>query len=210
MQSFSNQQNMKKLQIPLEEGKYYHIFNRGNNGDSLFYKPENYKFFLRKLDEYLSSHIEVFAFCLLPNHFHLLVRVREQEAFGKALHLEDAKLLDTSSQSFHRLFTSFAKAINKQENRHGSLIEHPFKRKEVTNIEYFANLVFYIHANPQLHGICDDFRQYPWSSYDRIISGQPSKLKKEAVLAWFNNADNYIAYHAQQPDLEIIRDLIIE
>ena len=196
---------MKKLQIPLKEGKFYHIFNRGNNGDSLFYKPENYKFFLRKLDEYLSSQIEVFAFCLLPNHFHLLVRVRE-----KALHLEDAKLLYPTSQAFHRLFTSFSKAINKQENRHGSLIEHHFKRKEVTNVRYFANLVFHIHANPQLHGICDDFRQYPWSSYDRIISGKPSKLKREAVLAWFNNADNFIAYHAQQPDLETIKDLITE
>jgi REP element-mobilizing transposase RayT len=201
---------MKKLQIPLEEGKYYHVFNRGNNGDNLFYKAENYKFFLRKLDEYLSSQIEVFAFCLLPNHFHLLVGVREREAIGKALHLEDTKLLDPTSKAFHRFFTSFSKAINKQEKRHGSLIENPFKRKEVTNVQYLANLVFYIHANPQLHGICDDFRQYPWSSYDRIISGKPSKLKKDAVLAWFNNVDNYIAYHTQQPDLEIIRDLIIE
>jgi len=78
---------MKKLQIPLEEDKFYHIFNRGNNGILLFYKPENYLFFLRRLDEYLSPYVEVYAFCLMPNHFHLLVRVK------KALHLEDAKLL---------------------------------------------------------------------------------------------------------------------
>lgn len=118
--------NMKPLQIHLEQDKFYHIFNRGNNGDNMFYKPENYRFFLRRLDEYLSPYIEVFAFCLLPNHFHLLVRIKKLEfnsgtASRKALHLEDAKLLKTTdpvSQAFHRLFTSYSKAINKQEGRH--------------------------------------------------------------------------------------------
>lgn len=207
---------MKPLQIPLEQGKFYHIFNRGNNGDNMFYNPENYKFFLRRLDEYLSPHIEVFAFCLLPNHFHLLVRVKErvpESGSGKALHLQDAKLLasvDPVSQAFHRLFTSYSKAINKQEGRHGSLIENPFKRKEVNDNKYFSNLVFYIHANPQLHGIADDFRHYPWSSYERIISGRPSKLKKTEVLEWFNDTNNYIEYHVQRINIENIKELIIE
>lgn len=203
---------MKPLQIPLEQDKYYHIFNRGNNSDRMFYKPENYKFFLRRLDEYLSAHIEVFAFCLLPNHFHLLVRVKQRES--NALHLEDARRLKTEidpvSQAFHRLFTSYSKAINKQEGRHGSLIENPFKRKEVTSNRYFSNLVFYIHANPQLHGIIDDFRHYPWSSYERIISGSPSKLKKAEVIEWFSDADNYVAYHAQRIDIEKIKEMLIE
>lgn len=201
---------MKKLQIPLEGGCYYHIFNRGNNGDNLFYKPDNYRFFLRRLDEYLSAFIDVYAFCLLPNHFHLLVRVKEQP---EALHLKDAKLLktpDVVSQAFHRLFTSYSKAINKQEGRHGSLIENPFKRKEVTSNDYFAYLIFYIHANPQLHGISSDFRQYPWSSYNRILSGKPSKLKKEEVLKWLNNPENYVAFHAQQINLELIKELILD
>ena len=198
---------MKKLQIPLEEEKFYHIFNRGNNGDRLFYKPENYQFFLRRLDEFLSKFIEVYAFCLLPNHFHLLIYVREKE---KTLLPREARLLESASTAFHRLFTSYSKAVNKQENRHGSLIENPFKRKEVTNTRYLANLIFYIHANPQLHGICDDFRQYPWSSYQRILSGKPSKLKKKEVLEWFDDSGNYINYHHQKMDVEAIKDLLIE
>lgn len=195
---------MKPLQQPLEENKFYHIFNRGNNGDMMFYTEENFRFFLRRLDEYLSAFIEVYAFCLLPNHFHLLARV-------KALHLEDAKLLkDPASKAFHRLFTSYSKAINKQEKRHGSLIENPFKRKEVTSTRYFSNLVFYIHANPQLHGICEDFRQYPWSSYDRILAAKPSKLRKEEVLQWFNNPENYVDYHSQAPNFDDLKELMIE
>lgn len=203
---------MKPLQHPLETGKFYHIFNRGNNGDKIFYTPENYRFFLKRLDEHLSDWIEVYAFCLLSIHFHFLIRIKDKPLpWSEALHPADAKLLkDPVSAAFHRMFTSYSKAINKQEHQHGSLIENPFKRKEITNIEYLANLVFYIHANPQIHGLCDDFRQYPWSSYERILFKKPSKLEKAAVLNWFSSPENYLDYHAKDIDLDVIRDLIIE
>lgn len=201
---------MKPLQIPLEQGKFYHIYNRGNNGDNLFYNPDNYKFFLRRLDEYLSDYIELYAFSLMPNHFHLLVQVKEHGI--DALHLADAKRLkyDPASLAFLKLFTSYSKAINKQQKRHGSLFENPFKRKEVDNTTYLSNLVFYIHANPQLHGIIDDFRQYPWSSYERIIVSKPSKLKKDEVINWFNDKENYVSFHSQKINIEQIRDLLLD
>jgi putative transposase len=205
---------MKPLQIPLEEGKYYHVFNRGNNGDILFYRNENYRFFLQRLEEYLLPYIDLYAYCLLPNHFHLLIRVKERR---EALHPEDAKLLrlqkDTgvrAGHAFHRLFTSYSKAVNNQENRHGSLIENPFKRKEVIDEQYFVNLVHYIHTNPQLHGICNDFRHYPWSSYERILSEKPSIVKKNEVIAWFGDVENFIAYHSQSIVIAKIRDLILD
>jgi putative transposase len=195
---------MKPFQIPLEEGKFYHIFNRGNNGDNLFYKPENYRFFLRRMEEYLLPSVELYAYCLLPNHFHLLIRVKEY-ALGEALHLQDEKLLQgrqdnsvLAGQAFHRLFTSYSKAINKQELRHGSLFENPFKRREVTSDQYFSNLVLYIHANPQTHGLCNDFRQYAWNSYERILSGKPSALRKEDVLNWFSGKNDYVNFHSRQ------------
>jgi REP element-mobilizing transposase RayT len=214
---------MKPLQIPLQPGKFYHIFNRGNNGENLFYKNDNYIFFLRKLDEYLSDYIELYAYCLLPNHFHLLVRIKEFETDTKnALHFQNAKRFEVNqlrtigkpedeiSTAFLRFFTSYAKAINKQENRHGSLFENPFKRKVIENTNYLANLVFYIHSNPQMHGICNDFRQYAWSSYDRILLGKPSKLKKEDVIGWFTDKSNYLSFHAQNIELDKIKELVME
>lgn len=178
----------------------------------MFYSLENYRFFLRRLDEYLSPYIEVYAFCLLSNHFHLLIRVKEilPVAPIKALHQQDAKLLDPVSAAFHRMFTSYSKAINKQEKRHGSLIENPFKRKEIDNVRYLANVVFYIHANPQLHKVCRDFRDYPWSSYNRILKRTPSKLRKADVMKWFGDPANYVSYHATTPDLHSIKHLMIE
>jgi REP element-mobilizing transposase RayT len=210
---------MKPLLVPLEAGKFYHIFNRGNNGDNLFYKNDNYIFFLRKSDEYLSEYIELYAYCLLPNHFHLLVRIKEVDTYHKnAWHFQNAKRLeinytnpeDMVSTAFHRFFTSYAKAINKQQNRHGSLFENPFKRKVIENTSYLANLVFYIHSNPQMHGICSDFRQYAWSSYDRILKGKPSKLKKEEVIEWFTDKSNYVSFHAQKIELEKIKEIMME
>ncbi len=66
---------MQDYRRKLEEDKFYHIYNRGNNGEKLFYTIANYMFFPRKYDEYLSTHIKTYAFCLMPNHFHLLVKV---------------------------------------------------------------------------------------------------------------------------------------
>ena len=68
---------MKPTQIPLQEGKYYHIYNRGNNRETLFYTEANYKYFLKKYDKYLSEYVDTYAYCLLPNHFHLLISVKE-------------------------------------------------------------------------------------------------------------------------------------
>jgi hypothetical protein len=80
----------------------------------------------------------------------------------------------------------------------------------VQSVQQLVNLVHYIHTNPQKHRIIDDFRQYPWSSYERIMKSRPSKLQKEAVVEWFNNKDNYLGYHNQTIDLDKIKGLIIE
>lgn len=190
----------------LEPGCFYHIYNRGNNRENIFYNNENYKFFLRRYDEYLSPVVETYAFCLLPNHFHFLIRVKEPKVVSPS---QKAKPLNTSN-AFQRLFTSYSMAINKQQKRTGSLFQKPFKRIKINSIQYLANVVFYIHANPQLHKITDDFRDYPWSSYNRILTNKPSALNKSAIVAWFSNSENYISYHAQKIELALLKELIIE
>jgi len=204
---------MKTKEIPLEEGKYYHIYNRGNNRGNLFYNTGNYEYFLRKYDDYLSEFIDTYAFCLLPNHFHMLVRVKDEVDMNPSRVLNSGRVLNYSrflSLKFSHFFNTYAQAINKQEGRTGSLFQKNYKRIEVTNTNYLANLVFYIHANPQQHGIIDDFRMYPWSSYDRILKSKPSKLKKEEVLEWFDDRENYIYCHTRKANIENIKKLIME
>jgi REP element-mobilizing transposase RayT len=194
---------MKSKLVLLEQSKFYHIYNRGNNRELLFYKSENYEFFLKKYDEYLSDFIETYVFCLLPNHFHFLIRVKDDKPVKNN---SDLKI----SKQFSNLFNCYSKAINNQQQRAGSLFQKPFKRIEVTNTNYLTNLVFYIHANPELHGIIEDFRGYTWSSYARILTSKPSKLEKDKVIEWFDDKTNYIYFHTQKIDMIKLNELMIE
>lgn len=197
----------------LETGKIYHLYNRGNNRENLFYKKENYHYFTRQFDKYLSNFVDVYAYCLLPNHFHFLIKIKDEEEIIRHLvslpKYRDAIALSDSisfplnkiiSEQFRRLFISYSQAINKQENRVGSLFQKHFKIKEVTNESYFSQLVFYIHANPQKHGLIDDFKEWIYSSYHSVITDKISKLKKREVINWFGNVEEYKRFHNQQFD----------
>ena len=201
---------------PLLENQYYHIYNRGNNGDNLFYTPENYHHFLRQLDLYVGTYTRIYAYCLLPNHFHLLIQVidfttlpDEQQRIRHGSRTIDVPEAVVSEQ-FRRFFSGFAKAIKVQESRTGSLFEKNFQRKLVNSDAYFTNLIAYIHRNPRRHGICDDFAEYPYSSYGRHLHPRPSKLQKTAVLDWFGGVSLYKQFHQQGSDDSLISDLLIE
>ena len=200
----------RNFRIPIEPGKFYHIWNRGNNRENLFYSSRNYEYFIRLYAGYLDPVVETYAFCLLPNHFHLLVRTKLFLEVSPAGETSNTRKSNPVSLAFQRFFTAYSQAINIQERRTGSLFEKPFKRLEISSTRQLANLVHYIHTNPQKHGITDDFRQYPWSSYERIIRDKPSKLKKEEVLNWFSNKENYVNYHARIINLDELKDIIIE
>ena len=93
--------------------------------------------------------------------------------------VDNRDLHDIVSERWKKFFQSYAMAFNKQQTRIGTLFQRPFKRVEVDTDNYFRNIVYYIHANPQNHGIVDNFRTYEWSSYLKIISKKPSKLQIE-------------------------------
>lgn len=200
----------RNFRIKIEPDKYYHIWNRGNNRENLFYSSRNYEYFIRLYAQYLDPVVETYAFCLLPNHFHLLVRTKDWFHQNGETNGETNKNMNPVSFAFQRFFGAYSQAINIQERRTGSLFQKPFKRLEVTSTQQLATLVFYIHSNPQKHGIVEDFRQYPWSSYERVLRDRPSKLNKEAVLGWFNNKQNYIAYHGRTANLDDLKDLMYE
>jgi REP element-mobilizing transposase RayT len=200
--------------IPLEENRFYHIYNRGNNGENLFYTLENYHYFLRKYDIYLSDYLETYSYCLLPNHFHLLVRIKSIEniPFKKDFpqFSETESIGKLVSERFRRFFMSYAKSIAVQTGRSGSLFQKNFRRKLVNDDAYFSHLIYYIHANPERHKITDNFKEYAYSSYRRILIDKPTKLFKNDVIEWFGKKQDYINFHFDKHDDSLITDLIIE
>ena len=201
---------MSKVQ-PLNFGSYYHIYNRGNNSENLFLTTDNYSYFLSLYDKYIALVADTYAWCLMPNHFHLLVRVKDEEEIRRRLNLSGFQnLTGFVSQKFSNLFNAYSKAFNKREARHGCLFESPFKRIEVHNETYLRQLVCYIHSNPVKHGFVDSILDWPWSSYLTIISVKPSKLQLNSVLGWFDSHSNFIALHNEQQKLDLIKLSLLE
>jgi putative transposase len=203
--------------VPLENGKYYHIYNRGNNREDLFRSKENYEYFLRLYEKYIYPIADTYAWVLMKNHFHLLVRIKEEEEVGlnelpnpvRVLNPDRVKI-KSPHLYFSHLFNSYTQAYNKMYERTGTLFQRPFQRIEVTSDRYFRQIVVYIHTNPVHHKFCSDYTYYPWSSYDAIISNKRTKLNHEQTLEWFNDRENLIEVHQQKPDYDLLNDLTLE
>jgi len=204
--------------VLLESGKFYHIYNRGINGCNLFYTIENYRHFLRLYEKYIDPIAETFAWVLLKNHFHLLVRIKlENEINLSSLPLpkyDDLENYQVKLRAphlyFSDLFNAYSKAINKQEGRTGSLFERPFRRIHVDLPAYFRNVIVYIHRNPEHHGFSNNYKDYPWSSYGVILSIQPTHLKRSKVIGWFNGTAEFMTDHEKIQAWELFRNYIIE
>jgi REP element-mobilizing transposase RayT len=188
--------------VPLEYGKFYHIYNRGINGCNLFRDNENYEHFLYLYDKHVGKVADTFAWVLMRNHFHLLVKIRTVQELNLQgfKNLEGLKGTDRNfaNQQFANLFNAYTKAINKRYHRTGSLFEHPFKRIPVTTNDQLKYLVYYIHHNPIHHGFCEHYLEYPWSSYLTMISPKQTKLSRDKVLEWFENKTYFEEYHSKE------------
>jgi REP element-mobilizing transposase RayT len=125
---------------------------------------------------------DTLAYVLLGNHFHFLVRTKNESDLSSVLEIKDLNIGDHSlliSRAFSNLFNAYSKSINKAYNRTGSLFQERFRRKEIESDSYFTEVIFYIHGNPQKHGLVDDFREYTYSSitkYLRSQAGLPGRL----------------------------------
>ncbi len=206
---------MKNNIEPLQPDSFYHIYNRGINGENIFKEEKNYAYFLSKYALYVSPYVSTYAYCLLKNHFHLLVRTKSTQEIklitNENLVINNSKVgvvkreipinKDISwvlSNAFASFFKSYSQSLNKAHNRTGRLFEEPFRRISVNNDSYFSEIVYYIHFNPQRHGFVNDFRDYPHSSYHSHLLTASTKLKRDEVILWFGNKAEYEKFHNRE------------
>jgi len=188
----------------LEHGQFYHIYNHAVGGLDLFRDVNNYEYFLELYDKYISPVADTYAWVLMMNHFHLMVRIKNVEERLNLSGIENLSGLKPLHQHFSNLFNAYTKAYNKYHKTRGALFERPFKRKLIDCDDYLRQVVLYIHNNPVHHGFCEHPLEYPWSSYITCTSIKPTKLKREAVIEWFNDRTNFNAVHEQQIEREEI------
>ncbi|WP_445712388.1 transposase [Flavobacterium sp.] len=208
-----------------EEERIYHVYNRTIDKKPMFKSAENYAFFIRQFDKYLSDYINIYAYNLIGNHFHFMIQIKDLSdltnkivktdltTFEKLSNLEKPKTThDIVSHQFKKFFQSYAMAFNKQHSRIGTLFQTPFKRVEVSDEEYLRELICYIHTNAQKHQIVKDFREWKWISYHKILSDIETKLLKNEVIDYFNDIENFEYTHLlfAKKNEEKERDFFIE
>ena len=191
----------------------YHIYNRANGNDKLFLSDDNYRYFLEKYIEYVSPIADTFCYCLMPNHFHFLIRIKSENellSFFKSKekvvnglkNIENEPTVNLEkllSGQFSNFFNGYAKAFNKKHNRLGSLFMHTYKRKKIDNTNYLNKLVLYIHFNPLEARLCKSLRDWPYSSYNSIISSKETFINRLEVLEWFEDIENFKHVHLSSP-----------
>ena len=182
----------------LQPNTSYHIFNHANGFENVFREDENFRFFLDKYQQFISPVAETYAYCLLPNHFHLVVRVRKREVIDELIRTKkilpdqsdnfskvernfvkvdnptDAEIEKFISKQFSNLFSSYAQSYNKMYERMGSLFIKNFRREPILDKEYFINSIIYTHRNPIHHGFCSNYFDWGYTSYGEIIEMKSS------------------------------------
>ena len=213
---------MKANVEPLRPGKIYHVFNRGINGENLFKEERNYDLFLKKYAEHVYPIAKIYTYCLMKNHFHLMVEIRSSEEIRKhflkpgqdnsytSKFIDDEAIGKFAGRQFGHLFNGYSQVINKTYARTGGLFEEPFRRIPVSTDTYFSALIGYIHFNPQKHGFVNDFKEYPFSSYQIHLLDMPTQLEREAVLKWFGGKDGYVRFHQGQWSESDLSELSLE
>ena len=160
-------------------GGYFHIYNRGVNRQQIFFYDDNYMFFLSRMSVYhTDSGIDILAYCLMPNHFHLLLRQNEPGAV---------------SQFLGRVCKSYAQAINKRLNRTGHLFEGKYKSKVIDDTIYLHHLSRYIHRNPVRAKLAIDPLGWKYSSYSFYITQKSMDVpvNSQPVLQQFKDSRDY-------------------
>ena len=173
-----------------EEGFLFHIYNRSNNGSKIFHSRENYLYFLTKCHKHLKPYCNVLAWCLMPTHFHLMVKVNSIQPQDQSIDL---------NFSIGKLLGSYTRALQKEQNFKGSLFQSHTKAKCLNKIEEISpaywNTEFgaqlnidiegysypqicfnYIHLNPVMDRLVISPEDWEFSSYRDYYCGRKGTL----------------------------------
>lgn len=165
--------------MDLEQHNYYHFYNRTNNKEKLFKESENYLYFLRNFRKRFPGQLTTFAYCLMPTHFHFLVRI-------------DTPKIQSLKKQFGIFLSAYTKAVNKSYSRNGSLFQQHTKAKHVDNYTYLITLLTYIHQNPIRAGLITTLTDWPFSSYLDLAGFRNGTLiDKSLVENNFGSVQNY-------------------
>jgi len=161
-----------------QKGNYYHIFNRGCNKESIFFQESDYNMLISKMFQTKDTNkIEIIAYCLMPNHYHLLIYQLSEKPISDWL---------------KSLFSGYVQRINRKYNRSGTLFERSAQPKLISKDNYLIELTHYIHANPIRHGFVRDPLEWKSSSLSPYFYNTGSEQVSARIINdHFSDEFNY-------------------
>ncbi len=157
---------------PLQENKFYHVFNRGLNKQQIFFDAKDYEYFYNNIPRYKEkfTQIQILAWCLLPNHFHFLLVEKEKANSSNSKssnhNCSISKFMQKVQQSYAVFFNhKYGESI--KQGKKGPVFEGRFKAKIVEDDDYFYRLKQYIEWNAVKHEIVDKPEEWGYSSYSK-------------------------------------------
>jgi putative transposase len=177
---------------------YYHIYARGHGRQAIFREEDDYWVFLNLFKRHLSleavndnygmpythlrGSIELLCYCLMTNHFHLLVYQKDEGAMQRLM---------------RSVMTSYSRYFNKRYDSSGSLFESRYKASRISNDAYLMHISRYIHLNPK------EWRAYPYSSIHAYYGiGRPEWLQPEKIIELFVSLPQYADFLDDYEDYE--------
>jgi putative transposase len=198
----------------MKSDSVFHVYNRSNGSEFLFKEEFGREFFIENIKKYILPIAHIYAYCLMKNHFHLLLKIKSEEIINNLkmrhylksqrieiineFHSKNLQLQSNEkfiSQVFSNMFNSYSKSFNIYFDRHGNLFERPFHRKLVNDESYYKYLFFYIHENPIRGKLYKNFKDSSWSSYNEFINNSSRILDIETVFRHFGGRLEFIEYH---------------
>lgn len=177
----------------------YHIFSHVNGTEIIFREPSNYQYFLKKIEKYILPIADIYAYCLLPNHFHLLLRFKN---FNDVNNENEHPFL---MKPFSDLLNAYAKAYNKVYNRKGALFLNTVKRKKIQDEKYLLKVLHYIHNNPVNHGFVNHIEDWKHTSYNAYMNmKRNSKLDRSSMMEYFDTLETFAAYHRSNVEYDFM------
>lgn len=183
----------------MRPGEVYHFYNHANGKENLFVEERNYWFFRDKLQLYVLPVADVYSYCMMPNHFHMVGEIRPYKTLIRNFpHFKDLKPSQLElkiSKAFSNLFSCYTQSFNKTYKRMGSLFIPNMKRKLIVSDRGFCNVVRYVHSNPVHHGFARSMDKWKYSSFNLFLSNKPTFINKKYVLDKFGGLDNFLKFH---------------
>jgi len=208
---------MSDSQALLRPENYYHIYNHAVGKENLFEKEADYVYFLSGMKKYFPPVCDILVYCLMPNHFHLVVRIKEHQVIqdyftpltkgcytiAELIQQDHEHLSLRISQVYSNFFNAYAKHYNLVKTGTGTLFKRAFRRIEVKDLEYLRRLICYVHQNPVSAGFVLKPEEWKYSSCLSFFSEKPTLLPREEIIQLFDDLENFKQCHAKPEEIDI-------